>query len=84
MIQRGKHFDVLECLLIGIGLYLLAIKIVPKLKQLGHVLGCLFENDQTVDIPGVESDSVVAVVNHFGQELQDHDHDIIVIVEGVQ
>ena len=63
--------------------YLLATETVPELKELYHILGRLFEDDKTVDIPCIKPHSVLTVEYEFSEELECDKNDFVISVEGI-
>ena len=79
-----KLFDVLPLALILVTLHLFASEAIPKLQQLDHILGCLFEYYKSIDTPGVKSNSVLSVQHEFSEELKCNENDLIVSVERIE
>ena len=71
VVQLTDDLDVLPLFLVDIRLDLLLLETVPQLEQLNHILRRLFEDDQAINGPGVETQSVVPVEDQLGQELED-------------
>ena len=64
--------------------YLLATETVPELKELDHILGRLFEDDETVDVPCIKPHSVLSVEYEFSEELECDKNDFVISVERVE
>jgi len=84
VVECAQLLQVLPLLFVRVALHSFVAKAIPQRHQLNHVLRCFLEHDQAVDVPGVEPDSIVAVVHELGQELQADQHNLIVIIECIQ
>lgn len=80
----AQLFDVLPFALILVALHLFASEAIPKLQELYHILGCLFEHYKSIDTPGVESHSVLSVQYEFSEKLKSDENDFVVSVERIE
>ena len=80
----AQLFDVLPFALILVALHLFASEAIPKLQELYHIFGCLFEHYKSIDTPGVESHSVLSVQYEFSEKLKSDENDFVVSVERIE
>jgi hypothetical protein len=55
-----------------------------SLQVLADNFGDLLEDNESVNVPGVESESVAPIVHHLAQEVEDQQHHFVVVDESVQ
>lgn len=69
---------------VGIGADGLLLEAVPESQQLNHILGRLFEDNQTIDTISVKPQAITPVEDHFGEEFKDANHHLIIVMESIQ
>lgn len=83
-IQAADLLDMPPFAFVLIALDCFVAKAIPQGEQLDYVLCCFLKDDQPVDVPCVETDSVLSVHYEFSQELEGDKDDFIVCMEGIQ
>lgn len=78
------HSDVFVEFLIDVSGDPLGSHAFKSLQVLADNFGYLFEDDESIDVPGVESEPVAPIVHHFAQEVEDQEHHFVVINECIQ
>ena len=82
-VHGAELADVAPLSFVLVSIHVLGPEAVPELQKLHCILGCLFEHNQAVDVPGVKANSVLPVQHELSQKLESDQHYFIVGVEGV-
>ena len=77
-------FDMDPLFFVDVDADLLFVEALPESQELNHIFGSLFEHDQTIDIPRIESESTIAIEDELGEKLEYYDHDLVIIMKGIQ
>ena len=60
------------------------VEAVPQTEQLDHVFGCLFEDYQAIYAPCVKPEAIASVEDDLGEELEDTNDHLIIVMECIQ
>ena len=82
--QVAELLQVIPFLSVCVLLDWLFVEAVPESQQLDNILGCFFEDDQAIDTPCVEPETITSVKYEFREELEHADYYFIVIMECIQ